>query len=160
MMYETRDPAVLAGTDYLARLNAPAAWTRETLPYFREPVRNIYRRIAARGTSDLFEAPCLVSIRFNADVPDGKLVERLSALPGVARTRLYEIDSDISEIQTSERKIYGGGPGAQRYLLLAECAIGAGDEGMPLRGALPATAWRDVFLDSFTVDYVLARAGG
>jgi hypothetical protein len=160
MMYETRDPAVLASTDYLARLNAPTAWTRETLPHFREPVRNIYRRIAARGTSDLFGAPCLVSVRFNADAVDGKLVERLGALPGAARTRLYEIDSDISGIQTSERKIYGGGPGAQRYLLLAECAIGASDEGAPLRASLPATAWRDVFLDSFTVDYVLVRQTG
>ncbi len=159
MMYETRDPAVLGGADYLARLNSPTAWTRETLPHFREPVRNIYRQIAARGASDLFTAPCLVSARFNADALDGKLVEDLAALPSVARTRLYEIDSDISGIQTSERKIYGGGPGAQRYLLLAECAIGAGDEGAPLRGALPASAWRDVFLDAFTVDYVLARPG-
>jgi hypothetical protein len=160
MMYETRDPAVLGGADYLARLNAPTEWTRETLPHFREPVRNIYRRIAARGASDLFAAPCLVSVRFNADAPDGKLVESLAAMPGAARTRLYEIDSDISGIQTSERKIYGGGPGAQRYLLLAECAIGASDEGAPLRASLPATAWRDVFLDSFTVDYVLVRQTG
>jgi len=159
MMYETRDPAVLASADYLARLNAPTAWTRETLPHFREPVRNIYRRIAARGASDLFAAPCLVSVRFNAEAPDGRLVEDLAALPSIARARLFEIDGDISGIQTSERKIYGGGPGAQRYLLLAEYAIGAGDEGTPLRDFLPATAWRDVFLDSFTVDYVLARPG-
>ena len=160
MMYETRDPAVLASTDYLARLNAPTAWTRETLPHFREPVRNIYRRIAVRGTSDLFGAPCLVSVRFNADAVDGKLVEHLEALPGAARTRLYEIDSDISGIQTSERKIYGGGPGAQRYLVLVECAIGAGSVGTPLRDALPDSSWRDVFLDSFTVDYVLVRQTG
>ena len=159
MMYETREPAVLAGADYLARLNAPTAWTRETLPHFRDPVRNIYRRIAARGASDFFAAPCLVSARFNADAPDGKLVEDLAALQGVARTRLYEIDSDISGIQTSERKIYGGGPGAQRYLLLVECAIGARAEGAPLRGALPASSWRDVFLDAFTIDYALARPG-
>ncbi len=160
MMYETRDPAVLAGADYLARLNAPTEWTRETLPHFREPVRNIYRRIVARGASDLFAAPCLVSVRFNADALDGKLVEGLAALPGVARTRLYEIDSDISGIQTSERKIYGGGPGAQRYLLLVECAIGAGNEGAPLRECLPTAAWRDAFIDSFTVDYVLVRQTG
>lgn len=160
MMYETRDPAVLASAGYLARLNSPTVWTRETLPHFREPVRNIYRRIATRGTSDLFGAPCLVSVRFNADALDGQLVEGLAALPGAARTRLYEIDGDISGIQTSERKIYGGGPGAQRYLLLVECAVGAGSEGAPLRELLATASWRDVFTDTFTVDYVLSRQAG
>lgn len=159
MMYETRDPAVLGSPDYLARLNAPTAWTREALPHFLDPVRNIYRRIAARGASDLFAAPCLVSVRFNAEAPDRTLVERVAALPGVARTRLYEIDSAISGIQTSERKIYGGGPGEQRCLLLVECAIGAGDAGAPLRELLVSAGWRDIFLDVFTVDYVLAKPG-
>lgn len=163
MMYETQSPAVLGGPEYLARLNAPTAWTRESLPHFREPARNIYRRLAAIGTSDLFAAPCLVSVRFNAATPpDAELVARVAAQAGVARTRLLEIDSAISGIQTSERKIYGGGPGEQRYLLLVEYAIGAGDEGAPLRGLLAAAAkdWRDVFLDVFTIDYALARPGG
>jgi len=160
MMYETREPAVLAGPDYLARLNSPTAWTRESLQHFREPVRNIYRRRAASGEIDLFRAPCLVAARFNADSPDETLVESVAAERGAARTRLYEVDTAISSIQTSERKIYGGGPGEQRYLLLIECAIGAGDEGSPLRGLLARASWRDVFLDVFAVDYVLARPGG
>jgi hypothetical protein len=162
MMYETREPAVLGGPDYLARLNTPTAWTRESLPYFREPARNIYRRLAARGASDLFTAPCLVSVRFNAAAaPAAELVARVAAQPGAARTRLFEIDAAISGIQTSERKIYGGGPGEQCYLLLVECALGAGEDGAPLRKLLAEAAgdWRDVFLDAFTVDYVLARAG-
>ncbi len=156
MMYETRDPAVLASPDYLARLNAPTDWTRASLPHFRDPVRNIYRRIIAHGQSDLFAAPCLVSVRFNADAPDGMLVERAAALRGVARARLYEIDSAISGIETSERKIYGGGPGEQRYLLLVDCAIGEGNASTPLRKLLAGERWQDVFLDVFTVDYVLA----
>jgi len=160
MMYETRDPSVLGGPDYLARLNAPTAWTREALPHFREPVRNIYRLLDARGTSDLFAAPCLVSVRFNAAEADDTLVAKVAALRGVARTRLYEIDAAISRIQTSERNIYGGGPGEQRYLLLVECALGAGDKGSPLRALLASAAWSDVFVDVFTVDYVLARPAG
>ncbi len=162
MMYETRDPGVLGGEDYLARLNAPTDWTRESLPNFREPARNIYRRLAAQGKSDLFAAPCMVSVRFNADAVDASLVERVAPQAGAGRTRLYEIDPEISGIQTSERKIYGGGPGQQRWLLLVECAIGAGEEGSPLRGLLATSGkgWRDVFLDVFTVDYVLAKLGG
>lgn len=162
MMYETRAPAVLGGPEYLARLNAPTAWTRESLPHFRAPARNIYRRLAAQGATDLFAAPCLVSVRYNAEAPDAGLVERVAAQAGVPRTRLFEIDAAISGIQTSERKIYGGGPGEQRYLLLVECAIGAGEAGAPLRQLLEVAGkdWRDVFLDVFTVDYVLARPGG
>jgi len=162
MMYETREPAVLGGPDYLARLNAPTDWTRESLPNFREPARNIYRRLSVQGKSDLFAAPCMVSVRFNADAADASLVERVAPQAGVARTRLFEIDSDISGIQTSERKIYGGGPGQQRWLLLVECAIGAGNEGSPLRALIAASGkgWKDVFLDVFTVDYVLAKPGG
>ena len=160
MMYETRDAAVLGSREYLARLNAPTAWTRESLPHFREPVRNIYRKVAELGTSDLFTAPCLVSVRFNADAPDESLVELIAAQTGLAHTRLYEIDTAISGIQTSERKIYGGGPGEQRYLLLVECGIGVGDAGAPLRETLTGAPWRDVFVDLFTVDYVLARPGG
>ena len=162
MMYETREPAVLGGPDYLARLNAPTAWTRESLPNFREPARNIYARLTERGASDLFAAPCMVSVRFNAEALDTALVERVAAQAGVARTRLFEIDSAISGIQTSERKIYGGGPGEQRYLLLVECAIGAGEAGASLRTLLAEAgeAWRDVFVDLFTVDYVLAKPGG
>jgi len=162
MMYETREPAVLGGADYLARLNAPTAWTRESLPHFREPARNIYRRISVQGKTELFAAPCMVSVRFNADAVDAGLVARVAAQAGVARTRLFEIDSAISGIQTSERKIYGGGPGEQRHLLLVECAIGAGEVGAPLRALLDAAAkdWRDVFVDLFTVDYVLAKPGG
>jgi len=162
MMYETREPAVLGGADYLARLNAPTAWTRESLPHFREPARNIYRRLAVQGASDLFVAPCLVSMRFNAEAVEPGLVASVAAQPGAGRTRLFEIDSAISGIQTSERKIYGGGPGEQRWLLLVECAIGAGDAGAPLRARLDAAAkdWRDVFDDVFTVDYALAKPGG
>jgi len=162
MMYETREPGVLGGPDYLARLNAPTPWTRESLPHFREPARNVYSRLDARGASDLFAAPCLVSVRFNAEALDTGLVERVAAQAGVARTRLFEIDSAISGIRTSERKIYGGGPGEQRYLLLVECALGVGDEGTALRQLLAAAGmgWRDVFLDVFTVDYVLAKPSG
>ena len=103
----------------------------------------------------------MVSVRFNADAVDAGLVARVAAQAGVVRTRLFEIDSAISGIQTSERKIYGGGPGEQRHLLLVECAIGAGEAGAPLRALLDAAAkdWRDVFVDLFTVDYVLAKPG-
>ncbi|HEY5635828.1 MAG TPA: hypothetical protein VIS77_02920 [Burkholderiales bacterium] len=160
MMYETRDPAVLGSEAYLARLNAPTAWTRESLPNFREPARNIYRLLEARGAVDLFRFPCMVSVRFNAASQPEGLVGRISGLAGAGRTRFFGIDSEISGIQTSERKIYGGGPGAQRWLLLVECSLEAVVDGSMLRAAIAteAGAWQDVFVDAFTVDYVLARA--
>jgi len=159
MMYETETPAVLGSEAYLARLNAPTAWTRESLPNFREPARNIYRLLEAKGAPDLFSAPCLVSARFNAEARPAELVAQIGTQAGAGRTRLYEIDSAISGIKTSERAIYGGGPGEQRWLLLAECALEAVVEGSPLRRALDAAAvsWQDVFIDAFSIDYLLAK---
>ena len=159
MMYETADPAVLGSDAYLARLNAPTAWTRESLPNFREPARNVYRLLEAQGAYDAFRAPCLVSVRFNAAARPSDLVAGIAAKPGAGRTRLYEIDRAISGIQTSERAIYGGGPGEQRWLLLAECSLEAVEDASPLRAslALQAAGWQDVFIDTFTIDYLLPR---
>jgi hypothetical protein len=162
MMYETRDTAVLGSQAYLERLNDPSDWTKETLPHFRNPARNIYTRLADEGETDLFEAPYIYSVRFNAEaVPDG-LISQLVQTEGAGRISLYEIDSAISGIETSERAIYGGGPGEQRYLLLVECSIAAGGTDSALRKALTDASepWNDVFLDCFAIDYTLAKSGG
>jgi hypothetical protein len=127
--YETETSSVLSSKAYLDALNNPTPWTTEALTWFRDPVRNIYELIGSCGEPTMFTAPYLAALRFNLE-PDREddllatySVEWLRALcelPDVSRARLYRVDEDISKIMTSERKIYSGGPGAQRYLAFVE----------------------------------------
>ena len=47
--YETDTPEVLASRAYLARLNAPTAWTRRVMPHVRGGSRGIFRVTAHVG---------------------------------------------------------------------------------------------------------------
>lgn len=129
MFYETADPAVLASEAYMTALNNPTPWTRESLSHFRNPARNVYVKRAEHGEAGANPAPYMSAWRFNLagpgpDIFAGRLAERwlaeMALVHAVRRVRLYEVDESISAIVTSERKIYGKGPGAQRYLVLIE----------------------------------------
>lgn len=125
MMYETEAPEVLSSEPYLAALDAPTDWTREALTHFRNPTRNIYRQIAATGRELRFCAPWLISLQFNRDEAPGEAevapwLQAMAGAQGIGRVQLWAVDEAVSGIQTSERKIYGGGPGDQKYLLLVE----------------------------------------
>jgi hypothetical protein len=123
MCYVTTSPDVLRSPDYLAALNRPTPWTLESLPHFRNPNRSLYRRLGVAGR-ELAYAPYNLLVRFDtarlaADL--AKSLEQLSqSFDANTRTSLCEVDSEASNIITAERKIYAGGPGAQRYLLSVE----------------------------------------
>ncbi len=129
MMYFTDTPDVLKSPAYLARLNDPTPWTQESLTHFRNASRNVYDLVAWEGGGGLLAAPYITSIRFDTagtasdatlDAIKNRLLADWAALDGVGRVRFYDINTEISGIKTAERGIYGGGPGAQRFLLLAE----------------------------------------
>lgn len=125
MMYETDTTNILASAAYLAALNKPTDWTREALTYFRNPVRSVYSLIGLAGRPGPFAAPYVTSLRF--DLPEGEnglyqtgWLASIASITGVERVRLYRADDAVGKIETSERKIYGGGPGQQAYLALIE----------------------------------------
>ena len=176
MMYLTEGADVLESDAYIERLNHPTPWTRESLGHFRNPTRNVYTLLGARGRVSLREAPYLISVRFDIAAPaeprlraavQDDLLPAWVASPEVARVRFYGIDAAVSGIETAERGIYEGGPGSQRFLLLAECArpdvvetegwraswagldTGSGDDS-------PAIA--HVTREAYRVDYVLPAA--
>lgn len=129
--YETETSSVLGSKPYLAALNNPTPWTKEALTWFQDPVRNIYELIGSCGEPPMITAPYLVALRFNLEdgqddellpVYSGEWLTALCGIPHVLRARLYRVDEEISKIMTSERKIYSGGPGAQRYLAFIEIA--------------------------------------
>jgi hypothetical protein len=128
MMYETDTPSVLASPAYLAAVDRPTDFTREALTHFRNPVRAVYGLIGERGERPPIEAPYLCCIRFNlaGDETAARDWHAETWLPAIARcdpvlrARLYEVDEQTSTIMTKERRIYGGGPGQQKYLALIE----------------------------------------
>jgi len=162
MFYETEGPEVLGSQAYLDALNNPTDWTRETLVNLRDPVRNIYELIADHGGTDCLRAPCIVTVRFNGGTGDPRETDWAARRKAwqASRIRLYAIDDRISGIQTSERKIYGGGPGAQRYLLMVEASLAAmhDDPGLEAQvRELAESSFADVFTDAFGIDYLLEK---
>jgi len=166
MFYETEAPEVLASQAYHDALNNPTPWTAEALKHFRNPARNIYRLLAGNGADVTAATPFLATIRFNLAENDVAVLAcyREEILPGIAaqddvkRVRLWAIDEEISGIMTSERKIYSGGPGEQRYLLIIELmfereAIQPGD--LPGLDAEDAARHVNVFSESGWLDFAL-----
>ena len=152
MMYEADSAGVFASDAYITRLNDPTPWTRESLAHFRNPSRNIYRLVESDGVTDFFAAPYMISVRYNSDTAAD--IRQIKGIAGVGRVRAYEIDDGATGIQTSEKKIYAaaGMTRAPQRLLLIEAAM----------GELPAvtqaaTAWQDVRIDGFAIDYTLDK---
>ncbi|MBI3993668.1 MAG: hypothetical protein HY342_10365 [Candidatus Lambdaproteobacteria bacterium] len=172
MFYETDSPAVLSSAPYLAALNHPSPWTTESLTHFRNTQRNIYALLGTAGAPAPLEAPYLFLQRFNLEAATEDelrdwLVDRwlpaLAAVPQVFRSRLYQADEGISAIMTAERKIYGGGPGAQKYLALCETACPhtaqepawqAAEAGLP-GGAAKLARRRNLGAESFWLEIAL-----
>ena len=175
MAYETRDLAVLESEPYLALLNRPSPWTSESLLHFRQPLRNCYRRLCGFGAASHQGAPYLATFRFNSPQAGATgssaaaaWVEALAQAPEVLRARLYELDSGASNVQTTERKIYGIQSNPQRYLAWFECA---GPETWTSAGWLerenrlaaelqPAQMMRECERESWWLDFAIYPARG
>jgi hypothetical protein len=159
MMYETEQPGVLGSEAYMAALNNPTPWTQESLRNFRDPVRNVYRLISDHGSSDFATAPCMITFRFNAGErdPSDEDWPALSRAWGAARLRHYEIDLEIAGIDTSERKIHGASPSAQKHLLLIETDLPAAlsSEGVEAQVREAASGYADTLIDRYGIDYRL-----
>lgn len=130
-LYEAQSPQVVAGTDYLTRLNHPTPWTVATVKHFRKVSRSICRVAATFGRS---QGGLAMTWRY--DVPDARAGEHAKALgervlpalagrPGVAGAHLLIADAEASNVETTERKARGEATRVPRWILLAE---GWGDE--------------------------------
>lgn len=161
MIYETEGPKVLTSPAYLAALNAPTAWTREALTHFRNPVRTVYSILAGGGTGGGIAAPYVRTLRFDlaggaAEPALAGWIAAAAGTPGVKQARVWKSDAAGSDLATSERAIYGGGPGRQAFVALIEFAappqddpVAAADRAVPevaqgRRGDETETFWLEV----------------
>lgn len=121
MFYETTGAEVLASHGYLQALNNPTARTRQALTWFRNPVRNVYRLLAAMGQGTAVPAPLLATVKFASRPP---LQAGLS--PGglepfsVRRLAVYEIEPAGSSVRTNESSLHGAASASAGGLLRIE----------------------------------------
>jgi hypothetical protein len=128
--YETSDAGDLAGKGYHGSLNQPDARTREALSHYRNSIRTIYRLVQSAGPALPTDAPYYLTLRFAIGARGEAALQTLAdehlpeivKVPGVLRSRLYQIDETVSNMMTEERKLYSAGPGKQPFLLTYELA--------------------------------------
>lgn len=124
-LYEVAEAAVLSSEAYLARLNAPTAWTTRSVAHFRNAARSLCRTDVSLGIgSGGFIAAC----GFDCDPGDDEaLLNRLAAstLPQLVRSadivaaHVGRADLAASRITTAEQD--GRPPNAvPRWVLIVE----------------------------------------
>jgi hypothetical protein len=122
MYYETESPAVLTSAAYLAALNQPTARTRAALGWFRDPVRNVYGLLSARGRGGPSPAPVVAWVRCTGtatELPDPQT--RAFAPFSVRRIAHYELEPAGSAVRTSESALHGATSTSTGGLLRLEC---------------------------------------
>lgn len=126
-LYETRDPEVVRGPDYKARLDAPTPWTLATVKHFRAVARSLCRVEAREGSVD---GALVATVRL--DLPDeagggawSARLPELMALPGIAAACLLVADREASGYVNAEQRERGGANEIPTHSLIIE---GWGDE--------------------------------
>jgi len=128
ILYDLAAPSVLTSPAYLARLNAPTAWSQRIMPTLRNFVRGGGCVRVMRGTGG---GAHLLPFRLARTASEaGSLLETLVTEERVCAVRLLEVDQEGSGVPTNERALRGG-DGSFPSLLLIEAA-----EAAALRGAL------------------------
>lgn len=114
-LYEARSPEVLAGSDYLARLNAPTPWTKEAVAHFTNVTRGLTRRTWSQARGDGAE---LLAWGFAGDAAaiaglgarlTGDVLPALFARHDIAGVHWCETDRAASTVETAEKRGRAGG---------------------------------------------------
>ena len=124
-LYEADSPDVLAGANYLERLNNPTPWTREVVASFRNVVRGICRVLYSAGVG---QGGTMLTLRF--DLPENDngvlLALRERLLPaqvdahGIAGVHLCSTDTATSAIETAEKMARSEGTRIPGWVLMVE----------------------------------------
>ena len=129
MFYEIKDSKALGGSVYLHALNHPTPRTQDAIVHFRNPIRAIYTLLWSSGKKPPKVAPYISVSRFNIESGNDRetikwfkeeYLPNITIIPGVNRGRLYEMDTEISNIKSEELKIHKAGLGEQRFLAIYE----------------------------------------
>ncbi|MEO8305440.1 MAG: hypothetical protein ABI724_15085 [Betaproteobacteria bacterium] len=124
--YEADSAEVLAGQDYVNRLNAPTEWTRRVVPHLRNVARSICR---VAHTSGVGSGGVMLTIRF--DIGAAHRAHAVQALsrdllppfvfrPGVSGVHLLLADEAVSKVETAEKKARADATDVPTWVILVE----------------------------------------
>lgn len=109
-LYETVDAAVLTGSDYLARLNAPTPWTRTATQAFRNTSRALtqVRRSLGPGAGGTIST-IRFAVRKGAENEGARIISteflpKIIDLAGIAGAHLCTTDQQASGSKTAESR--------------------------------------------------------
>ena len=104
ILYELEQPEVLAGADYMARLNAPTPWSQRIMPILGNFVRGGGRRTGTTGTGQgSIIAPIVIRNQTPSKTTD--TLKAVASLDRIAAVRLLETDNSRTAIQTNEKQL-------------------------------------------------------
>lgn len=125
-LYEADSPQVLAGPDYLERLNNPTPWTKEVVASFRHVARSIGRVLYSAGVG---QGGAMLTMRFDPSDATASGFEQAMCnrlLPplideiGIAGVHLCRTDDAVSRIETAERQSRAGDTLIPQWFVLLE----------------------------------------
>lgn len=119
IVYELESPAVLTSPDYLARLNSPTPWTQRTFKQLKNFMRAGGRLAGQAGTG---QGGTVTALTFPDRMPeDGdRLLAELVKGERIAAARLYQTDSERTQVKTREKEVRGGDDRSFAGMLLIE----------------------------------------
>lgn len=123
VMYELEDHAVLASAAYVARLNAPSAWSTRMMPLHRGMVRSQCRVLQSHGAVTARHA---LTIRLAPVVARAEALQRglrelaaaVSQQPGLVGMHLLRHEAPALAA-TTEQQIRGNADGAADWVIVA-----------------------------------------
>ncbi|MCB1742855.1 MAG: hypothetical protein KDK91_20935 [Gammaproteobacteria bacterium] len=129
ILYETRDPAVLGSAAYHARLDDPTPWTSKMSAKMTYTGRNAGQVMLSSGDAGIGGAAITLANAQEPLVENGAVNGTLRALLdglldrwGITAAHLFENDTGISRLNTSEARIRQaqGEDGFDRWIVVVE----------------------------------------
>ena len=128
-LYEADTVEVLAGPDYLARLNAPTPWTQKVVQTYRNVARSI---CDVHYTAGVGSGAYLVTVRFDVDTQHAaqvlqtlrdEVLPPLAETQGITGVHFCTADEAISKVETAEKKARSEGTEIPSWIVMIEgCA--------------------------------------
>jgi hypothetical protein len=149
ILYRLANPDVVGSEPYMARLNAPSAWSRRIMPILRNFVRGGGRVVAeAGGGKGAMAIPIICELPEVAAARE--VLGPLAALDRVVSARLFEVVRRETEIATSEKSMRANDRSFPALLLveaLGDAALDVALEalGNTIRVTAPLVRYDQVF---------------